>query len=412
MLCNNRSGTLSAALLVIITVILVLAPGAWAASQFKTLHKFTGGADGGTPSAGLVSDSAGNLYGTTTNGGAGFGVVFKLAPSLDGSWTESVLHSFTSGGKDGELPFAGLILDQGNLYGTTGGGGDNNTGVVFQLMQNLDGSWTENVLYAFTGSPDGEVPTAPLIFDSSGNLYGTTSKGGVYGSGTVFKLTPHSGGAWTENVLYDFTGGDLGGTPNAGVIFDAKGNLYGTTQFAGANNVGVVFKLKPSSRGIWAISVLHSFTGGKDGGLPLGTLVMDPAGNLYGTTERGGLYEYGTVFKLTPNSAERFTESVLHSFTGGKDGGLPFAGLIFDQGNLYGTTLEGGRLRFCGGSGCGVVFKLAPNSKGGWNEAVLHAFFDDPGAFPLAGVIFGAAGNLYGTTSGRTAAGSVFEITP
>jgi uncharacterized repeat protein (TIGR03803 family) len=249
MLCDNRSGTLSAALLVIITVILVLAPGAWAASQFKTLHKFTGGADGGTPSAGLVSDSAGNLYGTTTNGGAGFGVVFKLAPNLDGSWTESVLHSFTSGGKDGELPFAGLILDQGNLYGTTGGGGGNNTGVVFQLMQNLDGSWTENVLYAFTGSPDGEVPTAPLIFDSSGNLYGTTSKGGVYGSGTVFKLTPHSGGAWTENVLYDFTGGDLGGTPNAGVIFDAKGNLYGTTQFGGANNVGVVFKLKPSSRG-------------------------------------------------------------------------------------------------------------------------------------------------------------------
>jgi uncharacterized repeat protein (TIGR03803 family) len=361
-------GAASAALMIIIAI-LMLAQGAGAASKYETLYKFTGGKDGSRPGASLIFDQAGNLYGTTEFGGAhGLGTVFKLAPNADGSWRESVLHSFcpTNCG-DGEYPDTSLIFDQaGNLYSTTASGGAHEFGTVFQLVPNADGSWRESVLYSFcsrTNCCDGVGPFASLIFDQAGNLYGTTSAGGAHGGGIVFKLAPNADGSWRESVLYSF---------------------------CSRTNCG-------------------------DGQEPWASLIFDQAGNLYGTTNLGGgALGGGTVFKLAPNADGSWRESVLHRFcsrTNCSDGTGPYAGLVFDlAGNLYGTTFAGGDQELCLASGCGVVFKLTPNSKGGWNERVLHTFADRPGASPRGGLIFDPAGNLYGTSSGSTTFGSVFEI--
>ena len=369
-------GAASAALMIIIAI-LMLAPGAGAASKYKTLHKFTGGKDGAFPLASLIFDQAGNLYGTTAEGGAHHkGTVFKLAPNADGSWRESVLYNFCSRTYcgDGTEPEASLIFDQaGNLYGTTHGGGALDQGTVFKLTPNADGSWRESVLYSFcsrTNCSDGRFPEASLIFDQAGNLYGTTFAGGdqelclAGGCGVVFKLTPNSKGGWNERVLH---------------------------RFCSRANCG-------------------------DGGVPVGSLIFDQAGNLYGTTAEGGALNQGTVFKLTPNADGNWRESVLYNFcsrTNCGDGAVPVGSLIFDlAGNLCGATFAGGDQELCFAGGCGVVFKLTPNSKGGWNERVLHTFTDRPGASPHAGLIFDPAGNLYGTSSGNTTLGSVFEITP
>ena len=422
----------SAALLVVILVTLMSAPGAWAQSTYKTLYRFTGGAAGWAPNA-LIFDQAGSLYGMTSVGGligdchltnnGSCGVVFKLTPNPNGSWTESVLHSFT-GGADGGAPFAGLIFDQaGNLYGTTNQGG-NGYGVVFELTQNPDGSWTENVLHTFcslTNCDDGRYAEAGLIFDTAGNLYGTTVQGGGSsycsgGCGVVFKLTSNPDGSWTESVLHSLMGGNDGVSLATGsLIFDTTGNLYGTTTWGGGSTAcgfggcGTVFRLTPNPDGSWTESLLHSFRGGKDGSNPWAGLIFDGTGDLYGTTTTGGAYSAGMVFELIPNPDGSWKEKLLHLFTGGKDGGAPYGGLIFDQaGNLYGMTEAGGA------GGYGVVFKLTPNSNGGWNQRLLWTFADHPGAYPAAGLIFDAAGNLYGTTQGdgTTTFGSVFEITP
>jgi uncharacterized repeat protein (TIGR03803 family) len=337
------------------------------AGVYKTLHLFTWAKN---PSGNLIFDVAGNLYGTTQDGGSGkcpggCGAVWRLARNPKATWTVSILHAFT--GADGSGPAAGLIFDAaGNLYGTTSGGGADGYGVVFELTPNPDGTWTESVLHSFTGGADGALPFAGLIFDTIGNLYGTTYYGPLGcagltdGCGTVFRLTPNPDGTWTESVLHSFTEGAGGGNPAAGLIFDAAGNLYGTTNF--------------------------------------------------GTSGPGNL---GTVFKLTPNPDGTWTESVLHSFTGA-DGAVPDAGLIFDAaGNLYGTTSSGGISIACIDiDGCGVVFKLSPTSTG-WSETVLHTFIGF-GSTPRGGVIFDQAGNLYGTTSDGNPAfdyGLVFEIT-
>ncbi len=419
----NYKKSLGAAIatLMIVIVIFVLAPGVWAASKYKTLHKFTGGSDGGFADAGLIFDTDGNLYGTTNSGGAyAYGTVFKLTPNQNGSWTENVLYSFT-GGTDGNYPMAGLIFDRaGNLYGTTGLGGNlsycygRGCGAVFKLTPNLDGSWTESVLHSFTTN-DGQAPEAGLIFDSAGNLYGTTYFGGAYGYGVAFELSPNADGSWKESVLHSFTGSKDGSEPQAGLTFDQAGNLYGTTWEGGAYGYGVVFELTPNPDGSWKEKVLHRFTGGKDGSYPYGGLIFDEAGNLYSTTFWGGnlncgpSYGCGTIFKLSPNPDGSWKEKVLHQFSNGKDGGYPYTGVIFDgAGNLYGTSVSGGTY------GKGVVFKLAPDSNGGWHETVLHTFAEHPGAYPTAGVIFDTTGNLYGTTYGEgpTNFGSVFEITP
>jgi uncharacterized repeat protein (TIGR03803 family) len=426
MKCDKNFCQGAALLLIAITVL--LAPGAGAQNQYKTLHRFKGGKDGEFMYAGLVFDQNGNLYGATTGGGAGGnGTVFKLTPQADGSWTKSVLYSFTSSGTDGANPYASLIFDQkGNLYGTTVYGGAQGSGAVFKLAPKADGSWTENVIYSFLGGKDGGNPSASLIFDQKGNLYGTTQDGGngAPGNGTAFKLAPNADGSWTESVLHVFSGGEDGGNPTASLIVDPAGNLYGTTFYGGGGGscpggeCGLVFELMPNADGTWTESVLYSFTGGTDGGNPETDLIFDPAGNMYGTTKWGGKCTFsdgcGVVFELTPNKDGSWMESVVNSF-GGRDGFGPTAGLVFDAaGNLYGTTVLGGDRSLCNkSSGCGVVFKLTPNSNGKWTETVLHRFLARPGSLPYAGLVFDASGNLYGTTFGdiKSTLGSVFEVT-
>jgi uncharacterized repeat protein (TIGR03803 family) len=396
----------------------------WAATNWneKVLHSFNG-TDGGGPFAGLIFDAAGNLYGTTTSGGTfGYGTVFELTPTPGGGWTEQVLYSFCHDFfcTDGEAPYAGLIFDAaGNLYGTTELGGTNITGTVFELTPAAGGGWTEQVLYNFQhNGTDGYHPEAGLIFDAAGNLYGMTAGGGTHDVGTVFELTPTAGGGWAETVLHTFGNGADGVYPAGDLIFDAAGNLYGMTYDGGDYDSGTVFELTPTAGVGWTETVLHSFNNnGTDGIKPPAGLIFDAAGNLYGTTRYGGTYGYGTVFELTPTAGGGWTETVLHSFGNGTDGTSPYASLIFDAaGNLYGTTLDDGYFGCPGDTHCGTVFELTPAAGGGWTEKVLHSFSNSPdGADPfLAGLIFDAAGNLYGTTSGggTYGGGTVFELSP
>ena len=258
-----------------------------------------------------------------------------------------------------------------------------------------------------------------MTFDASGNLYGTGAWGcGTPGISCVFEMTPGNNG-WSFNQLYQLSG-PAGWYPSGTTpIFDAKGNIYATTAFGGKQGcspygngcygLGVAFELTPNGDGSWSEKVLHTFKGGKDGESPTCALVFDAAGNLYGTTFAGGTYGYGNVFMLTPNPDGTWTEKVLHQFTGGNDGGTPAGGAIFDAaGNLYGTAWKGGAFGF------GVVFKLKSRPTGGWKYELLHSFHNKPGAYPWSGLVFDAAGNLYGTTQGdgRKTFGSVFEIVP
>ena len=349
------------------------------------LYSFTGGADGSSPNA-LTRDGAGNLYGTTASGGTGFGVVFKVDPSGH----ETVLYTFT-GGNDGANPNPeALALDgKGNLYGTTNNGGTASVGVVFKV----DPSGHETVLYTFTGGNDGAYPNG-VIRDLQGNLYGTASNGGATGFGVVYKVDTSG----NETVLYTFTGGNDGGDPSAGVIRDLQGNLYSTAYGGGAFGAGVVFKVDLSGNE----TVLYTFTGGNDGGYPSASVTRDWVGNLYGTTAFGGASGLGVVFKLTPTGEE----TVLHTFTRGPYGNQPDnAGVILDgAGNLYGTT------SFNGAGGGGTVYKLDP----GGNPAVLYAFPGPPGGqYPRAsGVIFGSDGHLYGATNygGGHGAGVLYQM--
>ena len=307
----------------------------------SVLHSFAGGAaDGANPRAGLIVDGAGNLYGTTANSGAfGEGTVFEVSAA----GTESVLYSFAGGATDGARPRGSVILDSaGNLYGTTSGGGANGLGTVYALSP----TDSEAVLYSFAGgTTDGQVPLGHLVMGSSGSLYGTTSAGGTYDLGTVFEVSSSG----TEIVLYSFAGGSQDGAyPRAGLIMDSAGDLYGTTSAGGTDDLGTVFEISASG----TESVLYSFTGGAaDGSDPNGGLLMDGAGNLYGTTSAGGADDLGTVFEISASG----TESVLYSFVGGTtDGSSPTAGLIMDgAGNLYGTTSAGGV------SDVGTVFEIS-----------------------------------------------------
>lgn len=319
------------------------------------IYSFAGSPDGAYPYPGVIRNPAGDLFGTTNNGGtSGLGTVF----SLDQSGNETVLHSFTNLESGGWLPVAGLLMDaEGNLYGTTSAS-RLEYGSVFKLHR----SGKEAALHTFTGGADGATPYATLIQDSEGNLYGTTAYGGIIhgysGNGVVFKLDASG----TETVLHSFTGGADGGNPLAGLIQDAAGNLYGTTVSGGAaqapSGYGVVFKIDLTG----AETVLHTFTGGADGAYPVGDLTLDSEGNLYGTAEQGGIGQgelgYGVVFKLDTTS----TETVLYAFTGGADGGEPRSVLLRDSaGNLDGTAAIGGIVNGPAYPyGCGVVFKIAP----------------------------------------------------
>ena len=346
---------------------------------FQPLYQFTGGNDGALPASDPVIGPDGAIYSNTIAGGQGTcnsigvlgcGTIFKLTPpatfcrSVTCPWLQTVLYRFT-GGADGQVPSGDLVFGQDrNIYGTTVHGGNSGCtigcGVVFELAS-TNGTWTQSVLYTFTGGADGREPQAGVIFDNLGRLDGTTWLGGDFtnncpnlGCGTVFQLT-HSGSGWTENVLYPFQGGDDGYRPATNVIIDSSGNLYGTTLLNGANLGGTVFELTPSGQS-WSFNLLYSLLGDEG---PLGKLIMDAAGNLYGTTYADGAQLYGSVFKLTPVGGSWMYTS-LHDFTGGSDGAYPVGGVVLDAaGNLYGTASQGGTSTNCTG-GCGVVFKITP----------------------------------------------------
>jgi hypothetical protein len=325
-----------------------------------------------------VFDSAGNLYGTTQLGGSsncteGCGTVFELSPR-DGGWEETVLYRF-AGGDDGAYPAASLTLDSaGNLYGTTFEGGI--AGTIFELSPTPDATWTETVLYRFTGGLDGGSPLASLIFDRTGSIYGTAAAGGKYGAGVVFKVISTSIGDWTETVLHNFSGGADGATPFAGLTFDSGGDLYGTTYFGGdptcIDGCGTAFVLEPLPGGAWKEKLLHAFRGGRDGIGPQCKLVFDSDRNLYGTTITGGSNSdcagngptgCGTVFELSPTNGG-WRETILHRSVGGRDGVYPQAGVVLDAaGNLYGTSAYGGGGDACKNDGCGVAFEIMPPSR-------------------------------------------------
>lgn len=374
----------------------------------STLYSFTGGADGGDPESQLMFDARGNLYGTTTAGGAhGEGAVFELTPSASG-YTESVIYSF-EGSADGNFPAAGLIHDQkGNLYGTLYYGGADGHGAVFELSRS-GSSWTKTMLYSFVGALDGGQPASGLIMDRSGNLYGVTSLDGAYGQGVVFELSPSADGTWTESVLHAFVSQTTsdGQGPSGPLVIDQAGNLYGMTVQGGTNDLGTVYKLSPNGDGTWTESLIYSFQG-TDGANPArSNLTLGPAGSLFGTTTSGGAANEGVVFQLFPSQTGKWRERVLFSFPGGANGGNPFAGVIRDPaGNLYGTTASG-----VFGAG-GVVYKLTKTG-GQWSEEVLYTV-DNPGNGSYANLVRDAAGNLYGTTEfgGSAFAGDIFKVTP
>jgi len=331
---------------------------------FRPLYSFAGGNDGASPEAGVIIGPDGSLYGTTTSGGGappeGVGTVFNLKPPPAACktalcpWMETVLQSFNEA--NGSYPYSEVTVDQaGNLYGTVRSGGERDDGAVYELTF-FNGGWTESTAYSFSGS-DGQYPLAGVIFDNMGNLYGTTLAGGSSGYGTVFQLVPANGG-WRENILYTFQDGNDGAAPYAGLIFDPSGNLYGATVGGGRNGGGTVFELTPSN-GSWALKTLYSFNTGAHGcGGPNGTLVMDGAGNVYGTTCSEGAYGYGNVFELTP-SGNSWTYTSLHDFTGGSDGAMPYGSVAIDaNGKLYGTASQGGT--GCAPYGCGVVWEITP----------------------------------------------------
>ncbi len=382
----------------------------WAQPKFKILHTVPGGLF-----SGLTFDAKGNLYGVTGGGGVHkHGTIFELTPGAHG-WNLNTLHTFD--GYHGGTPNGGLIFDAaGNFYGTAlGGPGLQDGGVVYEMTRKASG-WTFNVLYDFClqyHCPDGGTPQSGVILDASGNLYGTTAGGGEYGYGIVFELTSVSGG-WNETILHSFNYAD-GGSPYAAVIFDKTGDLYGTTFSGGAYGGGSVFTLKPASGGGWNEHVLYSFCPGgfpcKDGVGPYAGVSLDRSGNLYGTTTQGGgntcgETHCGTIFKLTRTQNGGWKHTVLYAFPNAGNGSFPTGGVIIDKtGNLYGATVAGG-IGGCSG-GCGVAYKLAPSASGKWTYTVLHSFDGADGAQPLGGLIFDGKGNLYGT-----AYSVVFEITP
>jgi uncharacterized repeat protein (TIGR03803 family) len=371
---------------------------------------------------------------TAGGGVNNYGTVFQLSPKAGGGWSEKILHSFNDNGIDGYHPGSGLVLDsKGNLYGVTylgGSGGCAVAGVVlgcgiaFELKPQSNGGYKEQVIYTFKDYGDGTFPVSTLIFDSVGNLYGTAQTGGANGRGTVFELSPSTGATWTETILWSFDGTD-GQDPRGGLIFDSAGNLYGTTQDGGAHKYGTVFELSPSAGGTWTETVLHNFTlSSTDVAYPDATLIFDSVGNIYSTASYGGQSGGGGVFELTPSTGGAWTETVLHFFNdnGGSDGYNPQAPLIFDaSGNLYSTTVTGGTGQ-CEQIGlvigCGTIFKLTPASGGTWTETIEYNFNfttdNDPEGPESAGLISDSAGNFYGTTfgGGPDSDGTVFEFTP
>ncbi len=413
-----RSGRWIMVVLISLSIGIALAPAAQG-QTFQVLHSFTDGADGAYP-LGVEMDRAGNLYGPM--GGGGHGGVFKLS-HLGAGWTVSPLYFFSGGSDgaapSGLTIAADGTLYGTTEYGGTGSCSRYDIpgcGMVFRLTPPASNcrasycSWNKTTLYSFQGFPDLQYPAAEVTFDQAGNFYGTAPQGGSRNFGGVYKLA-RSQGSWAYSVPYSFGGGQDGITPSGSLVADQAGNLYGTTSAGGSNGGGTVFELSPSGAG-WAETILHSFHGTTDGEDPYTGLIFDPAGNLYGTTSYGGPSQGGTVFELSP--ARGFAFSVLYSlpnFYG--EGAESESKLVRDQaGNLYGTAIQGGA------NGGGFVFKLSPVD-GGWIYTDLHDFAFSDGAYPLGDLAIDSQGNLYGTTEdgggpdcSGLGCGVVWEITP
>ena len=395
---------------------LALTPNSWGASRYKVLHNFGSSGDGTLPYGPPVIDREGNLYGVTIDGGTGqcsdygCGTVFELAPQARGVWREVILHNFTAGG-GGSGPDGGLIIGSGgSLYGTISGDGSFATGGVFELSPN-SGSWRYTILYSDNAGPG-------LVSDKLGNLYGEMGRG-QYKYGAIAELSPGPSG-WNYADLYSFCVFQCGYSPPAPPIWDAKGNLFGTTTDGGIGQpacwtsfgCGVIFKMMPNGDGTWTYHILHRFASySTDGQTPYGGLVMDSSGNFYGTTEYGGAKGNGTIFKLALTSGH-WKKTVVYDFPDWHEGALPNSTLVLDKaGNLYG--IGGGGNQGCGPYTCGVVFKLAPQKNGQWKYGAVYKFSGPDGNFPI-GVIVDDNGNIFGTTEsgGTYNAGVAFEITP
>jgi uncharacterized repeat protein (TIGR03803 family) len=450
------SGLIRICLLLAVTLALALpASASW---KEIVLYGFQNVPDGATPVGALVFDKARNLYGATRDGGSSScvsvqqcGTVYRLAPPAKKSdpWTETVLYTFKgNASQDGASPEGGLVIDaSGNLYGTTGYGGTGNCTVLGTLMgcgtvyelsppKAKGGKWTETVLYSFPTPKQGFVPFGDLVFDGAGNLYGATLFGGGKGTtcngiykycGAVFELSPPKtkGGKWMEKVLHGFKGGTDGAAPNGGLVLDSRGAAYGTTQIGGYNcphnsgqGCGTVFELKPPTKkgSAWAETVLYRFNPANSGAAePAAGVVLDRSGNLCGTTLGGGNSGSGTIFQLTPHSNGEWVEHVLHSFDDGYDGGYPMAGLVFDgAGNLYGTATVGAPV------GGGTIFRLRSTGDS-WALTALYEFMGKPdGSYPASSLVFDEGGKLYGTTQysgsgqacGNYGCGTVFVVSP
>jgi uncharacterized repeat protein (TIGR03803 family) len=358
--------------LVVVLSLVTLAQG----QTFTTLYNFTGGSDGGNPYAGVIQDQSGNLYGTTAYGGLyAYGVVYEV----NSSGVETMLYHF-AGNTDGGIPRTSVIRDsKGNLYGTTSYGyGD--CGVVFEV----DSTGKETVLHSFFGgASDGCYPLQGVIKDNKGNLYGTTYRGGASNQGTVFRLSPHG----TETLLHSFAGGPSDGAmPDFGhLLMDKAGNLYGVTEEGGSSGLGAAYKLTAKRKE----TLLHSFAGNSsDGCYPLGSVSMDKAGNLYGTTYACGSSGDGTVWKVS----KKGTETILHNFAGGlSDGCHPYAGVVLDsKSNLYGDTSG------CGVNTYGTVWQLSARG----TLTLLHSFDRSDGYTPFGELLRTAKGELFGSTYG------------
>ncbi len=404
------------------------------AQTFTVLHEFTGGADGSNPYSGLTMDRAGNLYGVApfggyqtceTQNGIGCGTVFKLTDRGSG-WVFSTLYQFTSG-SGGSIPVGTpSIASDGTLYGTTDGGGNLNCrdsfgdgcGTVFHLRPHpnfcpsLSCSWINTVLYSFTGGSDGNDPYTGVVFDGAGNIYGTTYAGGSAQLGVAYELSP-SGSGWTDSTIHTFAGGNDGANPSSAPVFDNSGNLYGTTAFGGGcggSGCGTVFQLTPSGSG-WSENILYNFSGSFT--VPIGGLLFDTQGNLYGTASVPN-----GIFELSPSNGG-WSATLLYSDE--QIALQSFRGTLARDaaGNLYGTSELGGQTQCNFGYGCGFVYKLTPSS-GGWTFTQLYSFTDgSDGAYPTGGVVLDSNGNIYGTaygggthTCGSGGCGTVWEITP
>lgn len=388
----------------ICAMIAILAVGASAQTE-QILYSF-GPVDGGSPYPDLAADGKGNLYGTTGSGGDfSSGTVYELSPGTNGTWSYQVIYTFTGfrNTSDGAEPIGRVTFDSnGNLYGTTAEGGTNQQGTVYELTPASNGTWTEKILHSFAG-PDGNglFLSQGVIVDPSGNLYGTAGSGGAYGQGVVFQLVPDTNGTWTENILHSFTGGNDGGLPFARLIRDSAGRLFGTA-FAGPHDYGVLFELIQGTNSSWSERVIYAFTGGAGGSAPQGKLAFGPTGKLYAAIGFA-LVEFAPINGV-------WTFKNIHEFTGGTDGAGAVSGLVFDKaGNLYGTTSTGGLHK-------GTVYELSPNTDGSWSEKILHKFAGgNDGIGPEFGtLVLGAAGNLYGATGagGASLAGVVYRIKP